>query len=339
MSKVFYNNPDPNIPAVQLAALEALKYFICTNLYPDEIYHDSRKRFVRANFESGTEHAIRKSVKQFKQISGKFPFTAYSIGDGTPMIDNGNLSERQGKYYSNKYNTYVTSVPIEWTIPMISLFTQPSDYFHAKTILLALSGKLQRLTVPILINGQLDSFEATVIFEITKGALAFDEIEQENKGKIFDILHNCIANMHYYIFDTINLQPVEDIEMSLKNLPEEGYLYSTINHETPLIPDTPGIASVSPIDGETGVDPDATLTNIIIDFDVPMNEISVENAIDFYPAISANFIWNGASTQLIIDIVENLVATTEYTIDINNAAKSVETVPIENDYIWSFTTI
>ena len=338
MTAIYYDYPSTEIPAVQLATLEAIRYWICSALYPDELYAVSQTRFKRATFESGIEHAIRKSVRDSSLISGKFPFTAYNIGDSVYMADKSTIYHTNGNYYSTLYGTQVRSIPIEWNIPMMTLFTEPSDYYHGETILHALNGKLQRMEIPITINGSLDSFYADVTLEIAKGSLAFDEIEQETRGEIYDIIHNLTINMQYFIFSDADIYPVDDIEVALSNLPDAGYLHSTINYETLTGPPIPTISTVVPADEATGISIDADVTSVIITFSTPMDEVSVEAALDYNPVLSGDLNWNSTSTVLTIDLVEDLVADTEYTVEISSNAKSVYQQYLEEDVEWTFTT-
>ena len=75
--------------------------------------------------------------------------------------------EKSGLYYSPYFNKRIQSMPVNFNIEMMSIFTQPSDYFHAKTKLFAMNGILQRLVVPITINGKLDSYTVDIKLEVS----------------------------------------------------------------------------------------------------------------------------------------------------------------------------
>jgi len=339
MTQTYYDNPDANYPHVILSTLDALKYHVATHLYPTEDYQTSSKlKMLRANFEVGTEHGLRASIKQFNNVSAEFPFTAYNISETEESEIRRNMYHTGGSYYSKKYETYLKALPIVLNVQMMSFFTEPSDYYHAEAILMEMNGKLQRLVVPIDVNGEIDAFTADVRLEIAKGNLAFQYEENRERGRIYDITHNAVVLVHYFIMPDVTIYPVDDIEAGIGHI-NQSNPDDSIPKETFFAPDTPKVDSTSPNNGDTGVDPSANNTTITMNFNVEMDEISVENFLNIYPYISGNYTWDDQSKQLTIELIEDLDAATEYTFFLASSAKSFYQHEMADDYQFSFTTI
>ena len=69
-----------------------------------------------------------------------------------------------------------------------------------------------------------------------------------------------------------------------------------------------------------------------------MKEVTVENSLHINPPVNADLLWNSTSTQIVVDLYENMTSGTTYNVTIENTALSGDEIPIEKDYIFSFTT-
>lgn len=329
-----------NIPYVTVSVLQTLKYHICTTLYPEEDYTTSQRRFLLASFDSnGTEEAIRKSIEKFEDVQGGFPFTAYSIGNMEEKKENVTMQEKLG-VYSEYFEKYIKSMNVTFEVPMMSIFTTPHDYSNALTLLIDLSNKLQRLIVPITINGKDDVFYADVEMTPTKGSLAFNEVEQNQRGELYDIEHNCNISLRAIIIPDIEINPVDNIELAIKSMPKKGdeSMESSISLQRVVAYDTPEILTTLPENNAVDVSINKTNTLITINFNSSMDEMSVFNSLSYNNDLNFDTVWDVSSTQLKLALYENLENATEYRITIKKQAKSIYQQEMENDYIFSFTT-
>jgi hypothetical protein len=320
-------------PDLNFAVLEALKYHICTKLYPDEDFAtESSNRYLLANFEAGTEVAIRAAIQQFESNQQNMPFTVYSLGEEVQSSERQTHRQKTKKFFSTFLNAYVQSFPVEFDVPMISFFATGFDYNRARTILYDLQGKLDRLYVPITINGVLTAFSADLTYEINKGSYAFEFEEFLQVGNIYDLQHNVNIFYHHLVLDAV-IAEVDDIEVSLYKLinENESFLLKTFP-----IPSIPTINNTDPSDTTSNV---GIGSNITINFDVPMDENTFLDALGMSPWISADIEWSADSKQVIINPAENLIFDTTYEISLAKSLKSVDNVPLEEDFDFSFTTV
>jgi len=327
-----YYSDSINYPPIILAVVERVKYHICTSLYPNEDYNSqSSKRFIIANFETGTEIAIKRAIEKFKNSQPLFPFTAYNIGELIPVTDKRSNLQKNFQYYSPILNAYVSAQPSELEINMMSFFTTPNDYFRALTILHTDLANITRLTVPIIINEILTSLTIDVNYEISKGDLAYSFEDYLRTGRIYNISHNAKIYFNNIILNA-NINLVDNIEISLSRLNNNN---SSILIQTDTVPDTPVIISTAPQEGETNVDVD---NPIIIYFSTSMNEDSVENGLSILPYLNYNVIWNSSGTILVLDPITPMQKQTTYILTIDKTATSSLHVPFEDDFELNFIT-
>jgi hypothetical protein len=101
----------------------------------------------------------------------------------------------------------------------------------------------------------------------------------------------------------------------------------------------PQIDSTSPIHNSTNVPID---TEIVIIFNTPMNNTSVEEAFRIYPFVAGTFSWKNNNTIMTYDPIEDLVASDcdleEYTVTIFAFASDLNQTNLKSDYSFSFTT-
>jgi hypothetical protein len=334
MPQTYYIFPDTNYPPLALAVVDRIKLYIYQKLYPNEAITDIDKRIFITDMTS--EMGMREGVKNFDWSSARFPFTVYNIGGWEPFTGYINHPAKSKKYFSSIHNTTIYARPLLLNIPMIHFFHTAADWDRARQILTEDASIKTLLTVPITINGILTSTDAFFqSLEISKGSYAWEFAQQLIVGNIFDLVTNFQILYYEIITDADNVFPVDDILFSLgalETMNAEEKIWFTRNQ---LSPDTPEITT-SPVSGAADVLVD---TPIILSFNTPMIEQSVEDALSYNPAIDAEYVWNSSSTQLAISHYNDLTSGTAYEITIENTAKSGEEIPLENDYIFSFTTI
>lgn len=329
-----YYTSSTSYPAIINALAERTKLYTCSLLYPTEAYAVSGKRFILSNFESGEEIAIRNSIQTFKTSQARFPFTAYNIGEMVEVPERRTLMQRNLKYYDKNFGCYISAQPMQIEITMMTFTVSANDYFRVRTLLHNTNAQLTRLWVPITINGYETTFPIDLKYEIAKFSLAFEFEEFLRVGKIFDIQHTATLFFHNIITDA-NIDVVEDMELTLLRLSDIDQSQS-ISQGTLSMPNTPIVSSTDPSDGEISVDRD---DSIVINFNVAMDEASVEDYLSTDPFISADYLWNSSGTQLLIDPVDRMSSGTLYTIIITDDAKSgYYDIPLEEDYEFSFTT-
>lgn len=330
--KTYYTFPDTSYPPLTLAILERIRLFFCTLLYPDETYANSQKRFVLTDISPNM--SLRESIQILKLSNATFPFTAYSIGEQFTDTERENTFARTQLYYSSTHGGKIHATPLIQEIPMISFFSTAKDFDRAQTILTKEYSLVTKLTVPITINDVLTSFTIIIDIEIGKGSYAFEFEQQLIQGNIYDLVHSIKVYYHQIVFNG-SVAPVDDILFSMKNLESPPVPNPYIFSSGIASPNTPTISSTIPEDEEEDVNVN---TDIIINFSSPMNEDSVEDNFSIYPYINADFSWNSASTQLVIDILTPLVSGTNYEASITDSAKDIYDIPIESDYDFEFTT-
>lgn len=341
-----YYKSDTNYLYVQKAIVERLQLFVTKMLYPDESFAVAKKRFILANFESGDEVAVRKSVEYFKNPQAQFPFTAYNVGEEEEIDDqrDGSNWATGGIYYSKTFNAYVKTIPAKLMITMMSFFSNPHDYFQARSRIYDTTSTLTRLWCPIVVNELETQFPIDIAIPCQKGSLAFSFEEHLRIGNIYNLQHDHDIFFHYFMINPSNIhnnytplviRNVDDIELSLYTSRQDETRDRAMFVESAISPAIPVVSAIAPENGEESFD---KTSPIILSFSVAMNETSVELALQFTPFISADLVWNESSTQLMIDPVDSLLASTEYTISLSTNAVSVNNVPIEEDFELVFTT-
>jgi len=333
MPATYYTHPTAKYPETVLAILERLRLYYCTLFFPDELYATSKDRFILTDITPNM--ALRGSVNMFKISNAKFPFTAYSIGDFEEDTQRMNSFAKTSNYYSSIHSALIHASPIIQTFPMISFFSTNKDYDRAKIILLKEKSLPIKLTVPITINGTLTSFTILVDFDVARGSYAGEFEQQLVAGNLYDLVHTTRVHYHQLVLNT-TIHAVDDIIVSLRDLDSKEKATKTILSTWPTIPSTPIISSTDPADEATNVD---VASSIIINFNVAMNETSVEDALGIVPPVDADLLWNTASTQLVVDLYTNMVSGTAYVVTVEDTARSGEEIPIEEDYTFEFTTV
>lgn len=352
MSSVNYYDPSNKYyPDILDLVLRTLLEYMFKLIYPDETFNEEnkKKRFILADFDSGDEVAIRRSIETYFKTNAVFPFTAYNIGDEEQVEQKSHL-QKYGAWYVPEFGLAVSSIPHAINIPMVTFYNTPFDWRRFSSISALDDFNLTRLWVPCYFNNVLTKFPIDIDFTITKGAYAFRYDEMLNKGQIYDINHSMRVFYHKFVLaqpsqvdpsgkqKPLPIYPVDNIEVALKELNDRENVTSSSNFliKNILAPDNPTMVSSSPINGETNVDKD--FVNIIITFDTAMDEILLLNNIDVIPYFDNEKTLSVDGKTLVIDPVVSLTASTQYQILINTKAKSTDGVSLEDDIDIKFTT-
>lgn len=351
MSSVNYYHSQVEYPDILDLVLDRLLEYMFKLIYPDEEYNQTnkRKRFILADFDSGDEVAIRRSIETYFNTNATFPFTAYNIGDEEQVEQKSHL-QKYGMWYVPEFNMAVSSIPHAITIPMVTFYNTPFDWRRFSSISALDDFNLTRLWVPCYFNDVLTQFPMDVDFTITRGSFAFRYDEMLKTGQIYDLNHTMRVFYHKFVLaqpsqvdpsgkqTPLVIKPVENIELALKELNDRANITSSSNFliKNITIPNNPKMLSSSPVNDETNVDKD--FVNIIITFDSVMDETLLLNNIDIIPYFDNEKTLSADGKTLIIDPVVSLNANTQYEILINTKAKSADGVALENDIDIKFTT-
>jgi len=346
MSERYYSS-SVNYPYAVQAVLERVILYFSQMVYPNETPVEARKRIILAD-TSDDANSIRRSIDAFKTSNGKFPFTAYNISDDAPL-DYRSHYQVNGNFYSELVGAYVSFIPMLLTIPLTTFFTTPYDFWRGMTLFAADESCLTRLDVPVTLNGVLCSMVIDLNYTTERGQLAFDIESQFAVGKLYPVTHTVDVKCSYIVLNMQNsptqdttgginipkiVYHVDDIILRLSQLENQKNLEQNILLDTAHSPSIPTITS-NIVNNATGV---ARSTNIVLTFNVAMNENTVLNNLDIVPYCDADMSFDIASKILTINPRSNLTSLTEYNILINTSAKSCDGINLEDDYSLTFTT-
>ncbi len=342
MSKRYYSDNNLYPYAVKSVVERVLIYF-ANILYPNEDYQtQSSKRFILSD-TSDDSNAIRRSIDIFKNSQGQFPFTAYSINDDSPL-DYKSHYQLSGNYYSDYVGAYISFVPMNLDLFFTTYFTTPYDFWRGMTLFAIDEASITRLEVPVIINNIPSIFTIDLTYTTERGQLAFDIEQQFNVGKIYPVIHSVTVKCAYISLASNNttdafgskiVYPVDDIIFHLSRLTNEANLDQNPNIAISYSPATPIIQASIPINNSLNIARDSS---IIITFNVAMNEDSVLNSLDMVPYCDKDMFFDATSKILTINPRDNFLSNTQYTILINNKAKSGNLISLEEDYKLVFTT-
>lgn len=351
MSASNYYIPKTEYPDILDLVLQRILEYIFKLVYPEEEFtpENKRKRLIIADFDSGDEVAIRRSIETHFNSNAVFPFTAYNIGDEEQVEQKSHL-QKYGEWYVPEFNMAVSSIPHAITIPMVTFYNTPYDWRRFSSISALDDFNLTRLWVPCYFNDVLTKFPIDVDFTISKGSYAFRYDEMLKTGNIYDLNHSMRIFYHKFVLAmpsqvsgtgkqiSAPIYPVENIEVALQELNDRENLTNSSNFliKKVNIPDCPKITSSSPTINESGVDKD--FVNIIITFDRAMDQVSLLDNIDVIPYFNYDKTLSDDGKTLIIDPTETLLANTQYQILINTKALSADEIPLEYDYDLKFVT-
>jgi hypothetical protein len=338
MSERYYQT-DSHYPYAIYAIVERVLVYFAEIIYPDETSTDARKRIIMANFDDDAA-SIRKGIDAFKNSNGTFPCTFYNIGDDEPVMERSNL-QRNGNFYSELVQSYLRYIPMKLTFPMVTYYTTPFDFWRGMTMFAEDEADMTRLDVPVTINGVLTYFVIDLEYTTERGSLAWDIEQQFGVGKLYPVIHTVDIKGAYITLNTERdeltqaiktgklVYHVDDIIFKLSEL-ESNKLVSTTHS-----PDNPIVVSSTPINNATSV---LRNSNIVLTFNVAMNENSVISNMDIVPAIDCDMSFDITSKILTINPRDDLASSTLYNILINTNAKSGDLQNLESEYNLTFTT-
>lgn len=104
-----------------------------------------------------------------------------------------------------------------------------------------------------------------------------------------------------------------------------------------LVPNenAPKITASSP---ETGGEGLSTLTEIVVDFDIRMNQSVTQQAFTINPDVNGEFTWENNSKRMIFKPTTPMNAGGEYTVTISTSAQTLFGVNLETEYSFIFST-
>lgn len=349
---VHYYSDSNDYPEILKIVMERLRLYFCNFLYPEETFEQSKSRFIIAEITS-SEDLIYKAIEQFPTgdnttgTNSSFPFTAYNIGDEEPVEERSHY-QKNSTYYSDVLNAYVTAIPYRIEIPMYTFFTNSFDYQRARDMMALDEACATRIECPCIINDIETSFPIDLDYKPTAGEFAYAFEAHLDKGKIYDINHTVTVTYHKFLLvrpashsesghqESIPIYPVDNIELSVCSMRNNDITQNT-TIEKLYSSETPSIDSTTPTNDSIDIPID--LSEIVIDFSIGMNEYSVISNLDIIPFVNCLKEFNNDSTQLTLTLSENLINDTNYRIIINDKAKSLDNIPLSEDFILSFTTI
>ena len=337
----YYNESDIGFPSIMRAIANRVLYYLATTLYPNEDPDSlidptsTTQKFILANFDSSPEVAIHRAIEELQQTSSAlFPFTAYTFSEETLEINTKSHLQVSGKIFDSVTQSYIQAIPAAWEIPCVTFANNIQDYFRIRQMLSADACKLTRVQVPLLVNNALISFPIDIDFELTKGTYSYQYEEYLSHGNIYDLMHTLKIKFLYFLLTDAIVSLVDNIAVSLNTLATTTQASKFIQNT--YSPITPVINSTVPATGSVNVD---KTQNIIINFNVAMNEGITNSYIDIEPMFPCNFMWNDSSTQLTLPPQSGMLGdSTNYVITIEKNAQSIDQASLIDDYILSFTT-
>ena len=338
MGKLYYPS-NPSYPPLIRAIDSRIALYICEILYGDEEIEDALKRYVLSDIGAGNPIMLKDKGEIDGLINMSLPFTSYNFNENELLNDRRNSTAARAWFYSEQVDSFVKTKPREIEIPMVSFFNEYPDYLRAREILTDVNGLLTRLWVPLIANEHEINVPIDIEFEISKGEYNTAFETWLEKGKINDIVHNMKVKYFDLMLETGGVYPVDDVELALYQLSNIDISLSTqIGSNIPLL-DTPTVESTIPTNESTGIDPDYTATTIQVTFNVGMDSDSVESNFSIVPFKEGEFSWDDDNLILTYTFFDNLDSTTEYIITIGKESTNINNEQMEEDYIFSFTTV
>jgi hypothetical protein len=152
-------------------------------------------------------------------------------------------------------------------------------------------------------------------------------VVEENFIVIIRLLEPLKENTQYYVM-------INDLATSWDSLPigTEYEFYFETDEAGPA----PSIIATTPPDGTLA---DNAGQPITITFDRRMATDSVEAAISIKPRFDYSIYWVEGDTTVVIQSHEPLEANTRYTVTLDDSAMSANSVPLDEEYQFSFTPV
>lgn len=355
-----------NFPTVVQAITERVLIYIAQVLYEaktdQEIRETIYNRILLSDIDSGNDTILGDASQFFKTVGGRFPFTAYGIGDREIRTESSNTFAQRGMIYIDGVG-YILANPAKLFLPMVSFFNRAEDWNIAFTKLISENGALTRLRVPVKFWTTDWSFSIDVGFNpLTKGSFAGSFEEYLRTNNIWDIQHTVeVSYYEYAIFgskeqalasgvspinilegsflqgkDTPLIYPVDDMIVSLVNLYVKNPTTGTLVESIEIAPN-PQVILTNPVN-KTLNNP-VNLSEISIQFDHPMLPSTVEDSFSIIPYVEGIKGWvDLQKTTFKYTITQPLHPNTRYLVTLGKSSKSGAGQTLIRDYTFEFTT-
>ena len=227
MPQNYYQNATTvaTIPLQIEPILAYLQAYVCQQiLYKDEPYTRSQNRFFLGNITM--DQASRYNIAGFAKTNLELPFTVFKPGQVSTWENEQSHNAKSMKIYEPRYGCYMSSIPVQAEIIMMSMFATGADHERAKKMLIKKQRSMFKIWIPIIVNGVSDFFCVQVEMKsIENGEYAYDFAQWMSTNKVFDILHTMTVKFFDVITDATVVRPVDTMLINFSS-----YL------ETPNVP-------------------------------------------------------------------------------------------------------
>ena len=353
----YYDKNNRLFPKTVLSIVQRLIIWISQTLYTEEasdnLMNTIRSRTIISDIGAGEDVQLGDASEFFGSVNVEFPFTSYGAPEREVWLERNLLSVTGGSTYISGMG-YASLFPTEFTLPMVSFFSNADDWNRAYTLLSEKQAKLERLEVPIVINGIECSFKIDIKYEqFGNGQYAGRFEDYLRTNNIWDLVHSLRIQYNEMRFSGID---PEDADNPFNNIGDyeawmdgiDGMTIRLINGSTGEIltqlqqPPFPKIDSITPADTTENVTIDSP---VVINFNQGMVPDSVEDAFSITPFVEGDLTWDEPAQVLTFTPRADLDNLTTYIISIANTAKNAWNQTLEgNDlyktaYSFSFTTV
>ena len=332
-----YYQSSINYPQIIKAVIQRVRVFLTETLYADDPDIDEdgiSPRVIIADIGSSEDEAIRQAAMYFGP-NQLYPFTAYSLNDFEGNVDRRNTEASQAFYFSDELNSFVSAVPIKKELPIITFTNCADDFERIQKIFLKMSAIYTQIFAPLTINGVDYQYPVRIEILLSKGSYAHGFVEYLRMNKIYDLVHT----FNLYFFDIsldTNIVPIDEMNSNLKNLsPIDISLSENEYSKTHTMSEIPVILSSDPSHGEENFPVE---NSIILNFNVTMDEKSVNDSVIINPFFEHKLFWDDDSKVLIINPDFNLSSGTLYSITIYDTARAFYVYDNMSEYELTFTT-
>ena len=333
MPKKYYTTKVDTYPLQLNYIIEAIRFWMAdTILYTEETYTESKERFQFTDIT--VEQGGRTNIATWKRTELRFPFTCFNIGEPEPREEVQNYKAHIQRTFSQDYGCYVSCRPVIITMPMISFFATGHDYEIALKSLREESMTLSKLFVPVLINGNLETFPIEITMEISKGQYAFEFEQWLTSNRFFDIVHDLRIKYWDYSIDA-EFNPVDSMTMGMEAY--KDVIYSGVSVGSSSAPDIFEVTTTDPVDESTGV---PVTQDITINFSNPILEDNQDykDYIELLPWFDADYSISEDGKTITIAPWVDLDAATVYNITVRKELRDGFHQTLEEDFVLDFTT-
>ena len=330
-----YYLASPNYPEIIGAVGQQLRLLIAETLYSQDDLSDALDRIIIADIGSSGDEGIREATRTLGS-NQDYPFTAYNFGDIEILEERKNIRAALKHFFVSDLNSFVYSLPVKQEVMMITFCNNPEDYERVFKLLFEMGATETKLKVPIVINGVSTVLPVLVNVTPQKGQYAHAFQEYLRTNGIYDVVHNFELHFHDLILDSSGIALIDNfIFMVDEKSPIDDSLNNEVYRKDYSRNDLPVILTTDPVNEE----PDVPIGNsVVINFNVTMDEDSVNSSITIYPYFEHKIIWDDDSKILLLQNKGNLQYNTEYTITIDKTAHAFYVRDRIEEFELKFTT-